>query len=110
MKAAIVLDESLGPGFLANAAACILSGLFDGEEDILGEGIEGEDCTFIPITKIGIPILRKGHKDFPELLKRAKDNNLKYMLFTREAQSTADYNEYIARVKGKKRPRQHHRC
>ena len=102
MKAAIVLDETLPAGLLANAAACITTGIFRGAEEALGPQIEGADCTFIPITKIGIPILRKGHKDFQELLTRAKTNNLKTMIFTREAQSTNSYDEYVQRVQGKK--------
>lgn len=101
MKSAIVLDETLPPGLLANAAACITTGIFRGAEEALGAEIQGADCTFIPITKIGIPILRKGHKDFQELLRRAQVNNLKTMIFTREAQSTNSYDEYIERVRGK---------
>lgn len=102
MKSAIVLDETLPPGLLANAAACITTGIFEGEKEAMGQQIEGDGCTFIPITKIGIPILRKGHKDFNELLKRAETNELKTMIFTREAQSTNSYEEYIKRVQGKK--------
>ncbi|MBI1813139.1 DUF2000 domain-containing protein [Candidatus Peregrinibacteria bacterium] len=102
MEAAIVLDEQLGPGYLANAAACIATGIFREAGDVYGAEIQGADCTFISITKIGIPILRKGHKDFPELLKRAQTNGLKTMIFTREAQSTNKYDEYIRRVQGKK--------
>lgn len=101
MKAAIILDETLPAGLLANAAACITTGIFKDEPDAFGPAIQGADCTFIQITKIGIPILRRGHKDFPELLERAKVNNLKTMIFTREAQSTNSYEEYIKRVEGK---------
>jgi len=36
LKIVMVLDETLGPGYLANAAACIASGLFDNEKDLLG--------------------------------------------------------------------------
>jgi len=67
-----------------------------------GREIKGEDCTFISITKIGIPVLRKGHKNFPELLERARTHSLKTMIFTREAQSTNSYEEYVKRVEGKK--------
>ena len=102
MKAAIVLDETLPAGLLANAAACIATGIFSGETEPMGAQIEGADCTFISITKIGIPILRKGHKDFQELLTRARTNNLKTMVFTHEAQSTNNYEEYTERVKGRK--------
>ncbi len=102
MKAAIVLDEKLPPGLLANAAACITTGIFRGEEAALGPEVPAGDYTFIAITKIGIPILKKGHKDFPELLERAKVNNLKTMVFTYEAQSTNSYEEYMRRVKDKK--------
>lgn len=101
MRSAIVLDDSMGPGLLANAAACILSGLFNDEDDVLGPQIEGEDCTFIPITKIPILVLKKGNKEFQELFQRAKTNGLKYMVFTREGQSTTSYDEYVERVTGK---------
>ena len=37
MKIAIALNENLGNGFLSNAAACIASGLFGNEKDLLGE-------------------------------------------------------------------------
>ena len=105
MKIAIVLPEKMNPGLLANAAACIASGLFNGESNLMGEEIKGHDshagCTFIPITKVPILIMRQ-NKPFPELVKRAVKRRLKHMVFTKEAQSTADYNEYIERVRGKK--------
>ena len=101
MKIAIILDENVGNGFLANAAACIASGLFQGEEDLLGPEIEANQFTYIPITKIPILIVKKGNKNWKELLDRAKKNKLKYMVFTREGQSTTSYDNYIERVKGK---------
>lgn len=97
-----MLDENLGAGMLANSAACIASGLFNGEKDLLGEQIEGADCTFIPITKIPILILKQNKKPWSELLKRVKKNKLKAMVFTREGQSTTSYEEYADRVRGKK--------
>ncbi len=102
MKIAIALDENLGPGFLANAAACIASGLFNDGNGLLGEQIEGAEWTFIPITKIPILVVRQNKKPWAELLKRAKRNKLKYMVFTKEGQSTTSYQEYVDRVKGKK--------
>lgn len=102
MKIAIALDETLGPGFLANAAACIASGLFNNGKDLLGEQIEGAECTFIPITKIPILIVKQNKKPWDELLKRAKRNKLQYMVFTKEGQSTTSYQEYMERVKDKK--------
>ena len=102
MRIAIALNENLGVGYLANAAACIASGLFDNEKDLLGEQIEGAECTFIPITKIPVLIVKQNKKSWDELLKRAKRNKLKYMVFTKEGQSTISYQEYIDRVKGKK--------
>ncbi|MBI2075620.1 MAG: hypothetical protein HYT72_00030 [Candidatus Aenigmarchaeota archaeon] len=42
------------------------------------------------------------HIHFGELLKSAKRNKLKYMVFTREGQSTTSYWEYIERVREKK--------
>ena len=101
MKIAIALDDTLGQGFLANASACIASGLFNNEEDLLGPEIEAENFTYIQITKIPILIVKKNDKEWKELLKRAKKNNLKYMVFTQEGQSTTSYDEYIERVKGK---------
>ncbi|MBS3157740.1 DUF2000 family protein [Candidatus Woesearchaeota archaeon] len=102
MKIAIVLKEDLGIGFAANAAACIASGLFHRENELHGEKIEGNDLSFIPITKIPLMIFRQNSKPWEELLKRAKRNKLKYMLFTKEAQSTTDYVEYINRVNNKR--------
>ena len=105
MKIIIALPEKMNPGLLANAAACITTGLFNGESNLMGEEIKGHDshagCTFIPITKIPI-LIKKQNKPFLELVKRAKNRKLKHMIFTKEAQSTSDYNEYIERVKGKK--------
>ncbi len=102
MKIAIVLNENLGVGFLVNATACIASGLFNNEENLLGPEISGADCKFIPITKIPILILKQNKKTFKELLARANKHQLKYMLFTNEGQSTTSYEQYIERVKGKK--------
>jgi len=101
MKIAIAIDDTLGQGFLANASACIASGLFHDEKDLLGPQIEGDYFTYIPITKIPILIVKKGDKNWKELLNRAKKNKLKYMIFTREGQSTTSYEEYVERVKGK---------
>ncbi|MDO8553761.1 MAG: DUF2000 domain-containing protein [Candidatus Micrarchaeota archaeon] len=101
MKIAIVLNETLGSGYLVNAAACIASGLFNGEQNILGPQIEGNDFTYIPITKIPILVLKQNKKPWKELLERAKKNKLKYMVFTREGQSTTSYEEYIKNVVGK---------
>lgn len=102
MKIVIVLNEDLGVGFLANAAACIASGLFHKEENIMGEYVKGHDVDFIPITKIPILILKQNKKSWEELLKRTKKNKLKYMIFTKEAQSTTNYEEYIQKVNDKK--------
>ena len=102
MKAAIVVNENLGVGFLTNAAACIASGLFYNQENVIGEAIKGSDFDFIPITKIPILILKQSKKSWAELLKRAKRNKLKYMVFTKEGQSTTSYQEYVQRVTGKK--------
>ena len=101
MKIAIALDDAIGQGFLANASACIASGLFNNEEDVLGPEIEADHFRYIPITKIPILIVKKNNKGWKELLNRAKKNKLKYMVFTREGQSTTSYEEYIHRVKGK---------
>lgn len=101
IRIAIVLKENLATGLLANAAACIASGLFHGEEGLLGEEIVGAECKFVPITKIPILVFRQNNKDFSELLKRAKRNKLKYVVFTREAQSTTSYEDYAKRVEGK---------
>lgn len=101
MKIAIALNEKLGQGFLANASACIVSGLFHNEPDLLGTEIEAQHFTYIPITKIPILIVKKNNRNWKDLLNRAKKNNLKYMVFTREGQSTINYEEYIHRVKGK---------
>ncbi len=101
MKSAIVVDESLPIGLLANAAACIATGLFYNQEDAYGPAITGANHTFIPITKIPILILKKGKRDCSEILRRISGTELRCMIFTKEAQSTADYNEYMQRVTGK---------
>lgn len=101
MKISIVVDETLSPAFLANATACVASGLFYGEQDLLGPEVEGYFFKYIPITKIPILIMKKHNKTWKELLDRAKRNKLKYMIFTDEGQSTINYDEYVNRVKGK---------
>ena len=102
MRSAIIIDETLPTGLLANAVACIVTGLFNGEPEALGPSIDGDGCTFIPITKIAILVFKKGESGFSSFLDRAKALNLKYMLFTKEGQSTVSYEEYIQRVQGKK--------
>jgi hypothetical protein len=101
MRIAMVFDEKLGPGLLANAAACIASGLFNEENGLLGPQIQGADFTCIPITKIPCLILKQNGKPWRELLSRAQKNKLKHMVFTREGQSTTSYDEYVKRVEGK---------
>lgn len=101
MKSAIVLEEHTPTGLLANAAACITTGLFKDQPDAYGAEIAGADCTLISITKVPILILKKGQRTFEELLRRAKDLDVRMMIFTKEGQSTASYDEYIARTEGK---------
>jgi len=100
-KAAIIINPDLPIGILANAVACITTGLFLYGEDSVGPEIKGKDITFIPITKIPILILRPGSKPIIELLEQAKLRELKYMAFTHEAQSTTDYDSYMKNVEGK---------
>ena len=72
MKIAIVLNENQGFGILANATACIASGLFYKEENIIGESINGNDFDFIPITKIPILILKQNKKPWGGAFEKGK--------------------------------------
>lgn len=101
MKSAIIINPDLPAGLLANAVACITSGLFLEGKSLVGEKIEGRDVSYIPITKIPILILRPGQKSLVELCQQAQKLNLTYMAFTKEAQSTTDYVQYTERVTGK---------
>lgn len=100
-KSAIIIDPDMPTGLLANAVACIASGLFLDGKDFVGEQIEGEGVTYIPITKIPILILKPGNANLVDLCKQAQQLKLKYMAFTREAQTTTNYEEYTKRVQGK---------
>ena len=100
-KAAIIIDSELPTGLLANAVACISSGLFLNGNDYVGSEIKGRDVSYIPITKIPILLLRHGNQSFQELCRKAQALNLKYMAFTKEAQSTTNYDEYEKSVVGK---------
>ncbi len=102
MKCVIVIKEDMPSGLMCNAVACITSGLFQNEIGVIGGSIQGDDFELIPITKIPILITKQGKNSFTELLKRAQRNKLRYMLFTREAQSTTSYEEYHQRASGKK--------
>lgn len=99
-KAAIIVDPELPTGLLTNSVACITSGLFLEGKDYVGPEIKGANVTYIPITKIPILILKPGKKSFLEICKQAQEMNLKYMAFTKEGQSTTDYNQYEKRVAG----------
>lgn len=99
-KAAIIIDPDLPLGFLANAVACITSGIFLYGDDFVGPEIQGKAVTYIPITKIPILLLKPGNRTLQELLQQAQSLNLKYMAFTREAQSTTDYEKYQKSVEG----------
>lgn len=100
-KSAIILNPDMPNGLLANSAACITSGLFLEGKEYVGEAIQGKDVEYIPITKIPILILKLGNSSFIELYNKAKQLNIKCMVFTKEGQSTTSYEEYIRRVKGK---------
>ncbi len=100
MKSAIIIDPVLPLGYLANAVACIASGIFNNGNDFVGQEIKGKDVDYIPITKIPILILKPGNKTLLELCRQAQSMNLKYMAFTQEAQSTTDYDAYIKSVSG----------
>ena len=100
-KAAIIINPDLPLGLLANSVACITSGLFLDGQEYVGETIAGSDLTYIPITKIPILLLKPGSNFLRDLLKKAQKQNLKYMAFTKEAQSTTDYDQYAERVNGK---------
>lgn len=99
-KAAIIINPELPIGILANAVACITSGLFVNSNDLVGPEIVGDKITYIPITKIPILILKPGNKSLQELCKQAQAMNLRYMAFTKEAQSTTDYDTYQKAVLG----------
>src|SRR3989338_11480081 len=101
MKSAIIINPDLPSGLLANAIACITSGLFLERKNLVGEKIEGNDVSYIPITKIPILILKPGQRSLVELCEQAQKLNLKYMAFTKEAQSTTDYAQYTEKVAGK---------
>jgi hypothetical protein len=100
-KAAIIINPEMPTGLLANAVACISSGLFLKGDDFVGKQIEGIGISYIPITKIPILILKPGIIPLVDLCKQAQKIELKYMAFTREAQTTTNYEEYTARVRGK---------
>ena len=102
MRIAITLNEELGVGLLANAAACISSGLFADQKGLCGRVIKGVDYDFAAITKIPILIVKQNKKPWGELMKRAKRNNLRYVIFTKEAQTTTSYEEYASRVANRK--------
>ncbi len=100
-KAAIIINPDLPVGLLANAVACITSGLFVNGGELVGEEIIGSGVNYIPITKIPILILKPGNTPLIDLCRRAQEMDLKYMAFTREAQTTTNYEEYKKRVVGK---------
>lgn len=100
-KAAIIINPNLPLGILANAIACITSGLFLNGKDYVGPEIKGKNITYIPITKIPILILKPGNTPLHELLVKIQTVGLEYMAFTKEAQTTTDYHSYIQRVEGK---------
>lgn len=99
-KSAITVDPNQPIGLLANSVACITSGLFLEGKDYVGAEIKGKDVTYIPITKIPILILKPGNKSLLELCKQAQELGLIYMAFTREGQSTTDYEQYEKSVIG----------
>lgn len=100
MKSAIIINPDLPIGYLANAVACITSGIFLNGTDLVGPEIKGKDVNYIPITKIPILLLKPGTKSLIELCKQAQTMPLKYMAFTKEAQSTTNYDDYINAVAG----------
>ncbi|MBI4066877.1 DUF2000 domain-containing protein [Candidatus Gottesmanbacteria bacterium] len=100
-KVAIIIDPTLPTGLLANAVACITSGLFLDGKEYVGQEIKGTDVTYIPITKIPILILKPGSTTLLDHLRKAQKLGLTYMAFTKEAQTTTNYEEYTQRVKGK---------
>ncbi len=101
MKSAIIINPDLPTGLLANAVACITSGLFLDGKELVGNTIEGTDVSYIPITKIPILILKPGKTPLIELVLQAQTMGLTYMAFTEEGQSTTNYEEYEQRVIGK---------
>lgn len=101
MKAVIIIKPDLPTGLLANAIACITSGLFTNEQDLVGNIINGSDVSYIPITKIPILILKPGKTPLADLCRLAQKKELKYMAFTKEAQTTTNYEEYEKRVRDK---------
>lgn len=101
MKSAIIINPDMPTGLLANAVACITSGLFLDGKELVGNTIAGKDLSYIPITKIPILILKPGNMSLVDLCKQAQTKGLTYMAFTQEAQTTTNYEEYEQRVIGK---------
>src|SRR3989344_7333996 len=100
-KSAIIINPDQPTGLLANAVACITSGLFLNGAEYVGETIVGSDVTYIPITKIPILILKPGNIPLIDLCHKAQQTGLRCMVFTLEAQTTTNYEEYTQRVKRK---------
>ena len=101
-KSAIIINPEMPTGLLANAVACITSGLFLDGQEYVGPEVEGDGIKYIQITKIPILVLKPGNNTLIDLCKKAQATGLKYMAFTYEAQSTTNYEEYTNRVKGRK--------
>jgi hypothetical protein len=72
-KAAIIINPDLPVGILANAVACITSGLFLHGDEFVGREIEGKGITYIPITKIPILLLKPGKESLKEICQKAQN-------------------------------------
>jgi len=99
-RVAIVLDESLGAGLGANAAAVLavtLSALVPG---LPGPDVTDRDGTVYPgLIPIGLPILKTSRSELRSLHGRARQMpGVTVVTFPYHGQQTTDYTEFACRV------------
>ncbi|MBT3405208.1 DUF2000 domain-containing protein [archaeon] len=95
---AIILKKELPKGLVGNICACLSTGITNLNPSIIGTDISAKDIILKAITKIPIIILEENKLGIKEVLKRARKNDLDFVLYDRLAVGAVNYEEYAKKI------------
>ena len=102
VKCAIIVDENLPLGLVANTAAVLAMSIGDKVKSVVGDDVRDQDGTVHSgITRLTIPLLRGNPetiKAVRERLERVDDGSVFFVDFCDVAQRSKVYDEYVSRM------------
>ena len=98
-KLALIIDEELPVGLIANTAAMLALTLSHAIADIIGpDAFDASGGRHVGITRMALPILRAKGERIKEIQASANEAGVYVVDFCDAAQSTSVYGEYSAKL------------